>query len=171
MLLESTQNNDAGSHTVTLEVSLTDYPQITKQVTITVSIESCVVTETIGTAQPSESFAYQVGNPQAVAFTYEFAQNLNCGYAETYEVVGVPDFVQHDETDKQFTIFSNDLNDAGEYTFKLISTVSIPTGGTVTGELDLTVTLVATCDSTQFVEWSLDGENFSSSVTAGTQTV
>ena len=71
---------------------------------------------------------------------------------------------------RDFSIFSDQLSDTNSYTVQVISTIEVPDDHsrtnfiTNTAEVSFTLNVGATCESAEFVDWSLPGESYTNTV-------
>ena len=104
------------------------------------------------------------------SFNYGFEQVNACGYQETYEVTNLPSFVTHNTVAKDFTVFTDNLEHVGSHTVTVVSTIQVPTDFTqatmnpISAQTEFVINVVATCDATMFVEWSLQDSSFAANV-------
>ena len=89
---------------------------------MSITIDPCQVTAFTGTVTPANG-SYEAAADAMTSFSYGFEQVNACGYAETYEVTNVPTFVTHNAVDKDFTVFTKDLDHVGSHTITIISTI------------------------------------------------
>ena len=74
---------------------------------------------------------YTVGQPAITSSQYSFTQSPNCGYEETLSITGVPSQVDHDLTNRDFTVRQTfDDADAGAYVVSVRSSFQVPTDAT-----------------------------------------
>ena len=94
----------------------TTFTTMTAQYDLVVYLQPCVVDSYFDSITISE-IEYFIGTPTLTGGPYEFEQSPMCGYAETVTITNLPNFVQHNEANADFTIPANsDLALIDEYT-------------------------------------------------------
>ena len=66
---------------------------------------------------------YAIGEPATPDGLYIFDEDPQCGYPETVTLTNLPTFVTHDEPNSNFSVFTTDLNDIGQYTVTIRSEI------------------------------------------------
>ena len=149
-----------GQYTIQIVVELLEYPQVTKTASFVVTINPCQVSSFTASVQPTAT-SYFIGDAAMTTFALTFQQEINCGYPETIEIVDMPTFVTYDEAQRHFTVFTDDIAHEGVYTITATSSIEVPKdiSGTVTevmqSELQFSLEVVAGCEDTAFVDWTL----------------
>ena len=122
MTLEANSEADEGLYTVEVEISLRETPDVKEVATVTIQIDPCQISSFEGAVTP-QSLSYAVDAPKVTSFAYLFTQNVACGYDESIEVSGLPEFMTHKPDDRDFTIFTNELSNNGAYEVSVISSI------------------------------------------------
>ena len=77
--------------------------------------------------QTIDVISYNIGAPTLTSPQYSFVEDPACHYPETVTLIGLPDFVTHNEGTSDFTIDQNaDLSLIGSYTVTIRSEIQIP---------------------------------------------
>ena len=63
---------------------------------------------------------------------YQITQVNACGYVPQFTLTGQPDGLVHDQDASQFTLFTDDVQTAAEYTVSLVAQIQVPTEHTLT---------------------------------------
>ena len=144
-------------------------PDIKDFAQITIQIDPCQIESFVSEVTP-HSQSYEVASSQITSFSYQFTQTNACGYEESVIVQSLPDFVVHNNSQRDFSVFTDDLENVGQFTVTIQSTIVVPTDYTrstqnpVVSTADFVLSVVATCDATMFVDWTLPGTNIQSYV-------
>ena len=89
----------------------------------------------------------------------------------------MPSFVTHNEVSRDFSIFTDQLSDTKSYSVQVISTIEVPDDHsrtnfrTTTAQVSFSLNVGATCESAEFVEWSLPGQSYTNTVKGEPQVV
>ena len=92
-----------------------------------------------------------------------FTQSAACGYSENIKIVtDLPEFMTFNEETNDFTIVSDDITHDGIFALTVIGIIEVPKDYTLEEnevfftEVNFQIEVVAECDITEFVDWSLD---------------
>ena len=115
-----------------IDYTLTTKETLQAKFDFTIFIEPCAISSYF--ASPDITLIeYFIGDSSLTDGDYGFTQDPACGYDETITVTGLPSFVTHEETDKNFKITStSDLNLIGVYPVTIKSVILVPTDSTKT---------------------------------------
>ena len=120
-----------GQYEVEIEMTLENYPSIKSSTKFQVTIYPCKIFEYTASVTPSE-ISYYLGAEDLTSFAYTFTQTNKCGYPETITVANGPDFLTHNESNKDFTI-STDVRDfIGKHSVTVKSSIFAPNDYTLT---------------------------------------
>ena len=85
-------------------------------------------------------------------------------------MIGLPDFMTHNVDESNFSFYTDQVREAGEYTVTIASTIQVPEDYTSSSytpfvsETSFSLQVVAGCEYSSFENWSLDGSSFSATV-------
>ena len=83
-------------------------------------MQSCQVVDYLLTVSPT-SYIYVPGAPPVTTFAYTVTQNPDCGYPNTITVDKSVDFVTHNPETSDFTVFTDDMANAGGHYITVLS--------------------------------------------------
>ena len=165
MEFQSSQTDTVGQYTVQISTELTDYPAVTKIATFVVTVNPCQISSFTGSAS-IDNQDYLLGSETETTFALNFIQVNACGYPEELTFIDLPDFMTFNEATRDFSIFTDDLNDAAaQYSVTVRNEIEVPKDYTyaeseiVTADVTLTVNVIAGCDSSSFKDWILLDES------------
>ena len=91
-----------------------------------IHIQSCII-ESYDTTNTIPNLTYTIGDPDLLSPSYLFDETPVCNYPETVTLIGLPDFVTHQESSKDFIIAKNEDHSLdGTYTVTLRSEILVP---------------------------------------------
>jgi len=165
LVFTATEDSMIGLYTIDVQVSLKEHPDVKLVALLTIIINPCQVSSFTGSASVS-SLDYLLGGETETNFDLDFVQVNACGYAQKLTFIDLPDFMTFSIITKEFTIFTDDLDDTGtQYSLTVINTIEVPKDYTyaesefVTAEVMLKVNVIAGCDSSSFKDWILLDES------------
>ena len=165
LVFTATEDSMIGLYTIDVQVSLKEHPDVKLIAPLTIIINPCQVSSFTGSASVS-SLDYLLGSETETNFDLDFVQVNACGYAQKLTFIDLPDFMTFSIITKEFTIFTDDLDDTGTiYSLTVINTIEVPKDYTyaesefVTAEVMLKVNVIAGCDSSSFKDWILLDES------------
>ena len=97
-----------------------------------IHIQSCII-NSYDITNTIPNLTYTIGDPDLISPSYLFDETPVCNYPETVTLTGLPTFVTHQETSKDFLIAKNeDLSLDATYTVTLRSEILVPDDHTLT---------------------------------------
>ena len=102
--LMTDSNDDIGLHVIELQITLLEFPSVTKVVQFEAVVNPCQILD-YSASIDAVSASYTVHETAIDAFAYSFLQTNSCGYPETITVDNpATDFITHNGERQDFTI-------------------------------------------------------------------
>jgi hypothetical protein len=170
LTLDASNLHDDGTYDILLHIKMTEYPTITATKAIQVVIGPCE--PSITTTTSVDDVTYEVGREATVTTAFaEYDITPECEFSFTYSASlendnALPSFITFDPAARTFSVETNDVNNAGEYTVKITATlndVNTQTDDSVT--FKVTVTAICRQDEVSVLQ-SVDDFTYVLSSTA-----
>lgn len=126
---------DMGSYTVTLLITLDNYPSITSTEQFVLTIDACqvsafgitsVAAQTYTVYTPSIDFSWTDFDASPCPYTLDYSYSLKNTITGTTVAIPGPTMLTQSNSDKTFTVYSTDTSDVG--TYELTITGTTPSG-------------------------------------------